>query len=158
MQQDIFLALHGPHSRSIVVQFVQTALGYGYKNIIISKASGSAATAGIPEASKIAFPQSATLLIVGNISDAINLVDPKHVYLIVSRRYSTEKLDFDSVRSHVGQENKILFVFGGSSPGLSRRDMDLGKACHITWANEEIAPIAYLGIILDRLGMEKTSM
>ncbi len=151
MKQNIFLTLHNAHSRSIIVQFVQTASGFGFKNLVLSKATGSAATSGIPEAFRIAFPREANLLITSNISEAIDLIRPQNVYLIVSKKYAPEPLNLDEVKHQLSNGSKVMFVFGGSSPGLSRKDMDLGKARHVTLASEEIAPTAHLGILLDKL-------
>ncbi len=151
MIQNVFLTLHNAHSRSIIVQFVQTALGFGFKHLILSKASGSAATAGVPEAFKLSFPRKASIIIMNNLSEAIELIKPQEVYLILSKKYAPTPLDFQQVAEHLNNGDRIAFIFGGSSPGLSRKDLDLGMACHVTWVEEEISPIAYLGILLDNL-------
>lgn len=151
MKQNVYFALHNAHSRSIIVQFVQTVLGFGFKNIIISKATGSAATSGIPEAFRLAFPQNANMLVTSNIQEAIDLIRPQDTYLIISKKYASEALNMQEVKQSLEQGKKELFVLGGSSPGLSRKELELGAPRHVTTASEEIAPTAYLGILLDKL-------
>lgn len=150
ISENLFVVIHNVHSRSRVKEFAQVAAGMGCQNIVISKASGSAASQGVPEAYKAVHKFRKNILFLANLEDVIELLKPDKIFVITSSKYAKEKLIPDEIRNSLGK-NRVLVVVGGTSPGLTRRDLDLGTAVHCVSTQEDIGPIATIAIFLNQI-------
>ncbi|MFX0117136.1 MAG: RecB-family nuclease [Candidatus Hodarchaeota archaeon] len=146
----LFVTLHNVFSQTMVRNFTSTALALGCKTVIISRAHGSAAMSGVPEAQKVALKADGSLLFFRDLPDALELLSPKITYLVISDRFASQQLDFTAISNQI-REEKIMIVFGGSSPGLTRKELDMGQPVYIRQTSGPLSAVAELAITLDRL-------
>jgi SpoU rRNA methylase family enzyme len=152
----LFVTLHNVFSQIDVRNFTSTALALGCKTVVISRAHGAAAMSGVPEAQKIALKADSSLLFFRDLPDALEILAPDFTYLVLSDRFASQQLDFAMVSEQI-HEKKVMIVFGGSSPGLTRKELDLGQSAYIRQTNTPLNAVAELAIALDRLDITKKS-
>jgi len=146
----LFVVLHNVHSIQRVKDMAKLVIGFGLKSLIISKAEGAAAVSGIPEAQKIMYKQKKSLLCFPDLPDVIELLKPDEIYVFVPPRFAKDTYDPTKIANKLKEEGKILFVFGGSEPGLSKKEMDLGKTVSLDTV-EDIGPIGLAAVVLYEL-------
>lgn len=132
----IIVQLHNTGSINQCRDFTKIALGMGMKDIIFSKAAGTAATSGIPIAQKMAASEGANVLYLQEISDTLDLINPDEVYLFIRRPYSKNVFEAKEIIEAFQKEKTILLIFGGAEPGLTKRELELGKAIYFENINE----------------------
>ncbi|MCG3217889.1 MAG: hypothetical protein KAR35_02730 [Candidatus Heimdallarchaeota archaeon] len=145
----LLITLHNVGSSQRCQEFVQIASGLGFKNLAITKASGSAASRGIPQAQKIAVKSNANFMFLGNISDVIEVYNPDEIILVAPPPFGDDLWNPEEVKKE-SEEKRLLLIFGGSSPGLSRRELDMGKAVNLD-VPIEVGSIGTLAIALYEL-------
>lgn len=123
------VVMHNVSSSSRCTEFVRIAAGLGFRTMVISQAQGSAAQKGVPSAQKLAFKERANFLILYSLQDVVDLFSPEEVILVAPPPYGKETLDRDLVESL--KDKKAMIVFGGSDPGLSRKDLDMGRSVQL---------------------------
>ncbi|RMG31180.1 MAG: hypothetical protein D6732_14960 [Methanobacteriota archaeon] len=123
------VVMHNISSSSRCTEFVRIASGLGYKTMVISQAQGSAAQKGVPAAQKLAFKERANFLVLYSLQDVVDLFSPEEVILVAPPPYGKEKLDKNLAEQIKGR--KYAIVFGGSDPGLSRKDLDMGRSVQL---------------------------
>jgi len=149
----LIVVLHNVSSISLCRDFVRTALGLGARDIVFTKASGSAAMSGVPVAQKLAYSNGANFLFLKDLPDAIELLQPSSVYLFIRRPFSNQTFDATTITQSYLAGKTIFLVFGGSEPGLSKRDLDLGIPIYFSDYND-IGSIAELTLSLYLLRQE----
>lgn len=127
----IIIQLHNFASVNLCSEFMKIALGLGAREIVFSKGVGSAASSGIPIAQKMAFSAKANFLVLRSIQDTIELLKPDEIFLFIREIYANEMFDPQQVVKSYQSGKTILLVFGGSSTGLSRKELDLGRSIFI---------------------------
>ncbi|MHA1685686.1 MAG: RecB-family nuclease [Candidatus Heimdallarchaeaceae archaeon] len=132
----IIVQLHNFSSISLAKDFISTALSLGARDIVFSHASGSAATTGVPLAHKLAHSKKVNFLYLQDISDSLELLSPDEVYLFIRRPYSQETFDPSTITQNYLSGKTILLIFGGSDPGLSKRDLDFGVPLYFADIND----------------------
>ncbi|MHA1222636.1 MAG: RecB-family nuclease [Candidatus Heimdallarchaeaceae archaeon] len=132
----LIVQLHNTGSVNQCRDFAKIALGLGARDIIFSKAVGSAATAGIPAAQKMAFSTGANILYLQEIKDAIELCSPDEVYLFIRRPFSDKEFDAKKIAEQYLQGKTILLIFGGSEPGITKKELELGIPVYFSKINE----------------------
>ncbi|MHA1213876.1 MAG: RecB-family nuclease [Candidatus Hodarchaeales archaeon] len=148
--ENLLMTLHNSHSRNMVKLFADTCIGLGCKNVIYSKITAAAASIGIPEAQKYVLNNKGNLLFFSDIEDIIETLRPNKTFLIVSKKYSQTPISFSELAKLL-QKNKILVILGGTSPGLTRKDMDIGESVHIEQIPLEVNPIAQTALFINLL-------
>ena len=145
--ENLFMTLHNSHSRKTVKFFADTCTGFGCKNITFSKITASAASMGIPEAQKSILKSGGNMLFFSDITDILETLSPEKIYLLVARKYGKRAIPFSRILEELGN-NKVLVVVGGTSPGLTRKELDLGECVYADEIISEINPIALTAIFL----------
>ncbi|MHA2273912.1 MAG: RecB-family nuclease [Candidatus Hodarchaeales archaeon] len=148
----LFVILHNVFSQNIVRNFTSTASALGCKTVIISRAHGAAAMSGVPEAQKIALKADGSLLFFRDLPDAMEILAPDVIYLVISDRFASQQLDF-AMMSKQMSEKKVAIVFGGSSPGLTRKELDMGQPVYARKTSGPLNAVAELAIVLDRINI-----
>ncbi len=97
----LFVILHNVFSQNIVRNFTSTALALGCKTVIISRAHGAAAMSGVPEAQKIALKADGSLLFFRDLGDALEILAPDVVYLVIADRFASQQIDFATISTQV---------------------------------------------------------
>jgi len=148
--KQLFVVLHNVHSTQRIKDMAKLAIGFGLKSLIISKAEGAAAVSGIPEAQKIMYKEKKSLLCFPDLPDVIELLKPEEIWVFVPQRFAEETYNPGKIATQLKDGKKILFVFGGSEPGLSKRDIDLGRAISLDMI-DDIGPVGTAAIALYEL-------
>lgn len=126
LMENLFVAIHNVTGIQKIKEYTHILLGFQIKNIIISKAVGSAAMSGVPQAHKLVFKKGGNLLYVEDIPDCIELLNPDKIYIFAPYPYSKNKFNLDQVVQELKNKTRVLFIFGGSDPGLSKRELEFG--------------------------------
>ncbi len=152
--RNIVPVLHNVHSVNRVVEFAKVVYGVGVEVCVISKAIGSAAQSGVPEAHKMAFRKGKAFLFVADVEDAIELMRPDVIYVVVPPDLTGEVFDASEAAKAVVEGKKVMLIYGGLEPGLTKREMGLGKPVTIDAIEADVGPVAYAAITLHSLVRE----
>lgn len=153
MIKNLLMGFHNSNSRRAVKYFADTCIGLSCINIVYSKITAAAASMGIPDAQKTVFPAGGNLLFFADIQDIIETMSPQKVYLLVARRYGQLPVPYNQITTDL-KSDKVLVVVGGSSPGLTRKDLDLGVCIYVEEIVSGINPIALTALFLSGLVQE----
>lgn len=141
---EVFPVLHNAYSQQRVVEAARIVYGLGYQVLVVTKASGSAAQAGVPEAQKLALKMGRTFMCLPDLPDAIEILKPDAILLFVPRKYAQRSLS-EAVKEAPG---RLLAVFGGSDPGLSKRELEMGIAVYPDGVDEDVGSTGMVAISL----------
>ncbi|MFW9903156.1 MAG: RecB-family nuclease [Candidatus Thorarchaeota archaeon] len=147
ISKNLLMAFHNSHSRKAVKLFADTCIGLSCKNIIYSKITASAASIGIPDAQKTILNSGGNLLFFSDIENILEALQPDKIYLLVSRKYGKSPIPFDAIISNL-KIGKVLVIVGGTSPGLTRKELDLGECIFADEVITEVNPIALTALFL----------
>jgi len=144
---NVFIVLHNTHAVSKVIDTAQVVYGLGFDNFIISKAEGSAAQTGVPEANKLAMKMNRRFMVLPDLKDVIELLDIEKPLLITSPVLTKERIDLNSLKSSLNSKDRLVLVVSGSNSSFSRKEMDLGE-CTSLDAKIDIGPSGTIAVIL----------
>ena len=150
ISSNLFMAFHNSHSRKAVKFFADTCVSLSCKNVIFSKITASAASIGIPNAQKSVLSMGGNLLFFSGVEDILEALNPHRIYLLVSRKYGEKPIPFNEIITDL-KAGKVLVVVGGTSPGLTRKELDLGQCVFAEEVSSDINPIALTALFLGGL-------
>ncbi len=148
--KNVFVVLHNVHSASKTIETAQVVYGLGFPNFVVSKAEGSAAQTGVPDANKLAIKMKQNFMVFPDLIDVIELLEVEKPLLITSPVLVKERLDQESLGKSVQSGERIVIVVSGSNSSFSRKEMDLGN-CTSLEAKVDIGPAGTIAIILHNL-------
>ena len=105
-----------------VLESAKLVYGLGYRSFIVSKASGSAAQSGVPDAQKLAIKHNRVFLFLYDIDDVLEILKPDEVLTVTSGKYGGTPLSQIINRL----KGRVVIIFGGLEPGLSSRELEKG--------------------------------
>lgn len=146
MLSEVIPVLHNVHSVEIVKQFAKVCYGLGFRIVVISKPSGAAAQAGVPEAQRLALKKGKVLIVLSGVEDVVDVFKPSMIAMIVPKKYGKEEFSIKRVMSEV-ERAPVVIVFGGSEPGLSARELEMGVPMHIN-IEDDLGPLGFASIVL----------
>ena len=144
----LLVVLHNVYSVQRVVELAKVVYGLGFNTLIVSRAHGAAAQSGVPEAQKIALRKSKNFFYVSDLADVIEIFNPALLLLFVPKDYAEEKFDVVRVVSLLRKGEVIALVFGGAEPGLSKKELEMGKPTYIEGVEEDIGSTGLAAIAL----------
>jgi SpoU rRNA methylase family enzyme len=147
MFDNLSIAIHNVTGIQKVKETVQVLMGFGIKTVIISKAVGSAAMQGVPQVQKMIFKAGKNLIYVEDIPDMLELLVPDEIYVIAPQPYAKHKFDPDEMVQKLNEKKKIVLIFGGSEPGLSKLELEYGIDTYLE-VPADIGTIGTAAIIL----------
>ncbi|MFX0013663.1 MAG: RecB-family nuclease [Promethearchaeota archaeon] len=150
ISKNLLMAFHNSHSRKAVKYFADTCIGLSCRNVIFSKITSSAASIGIPDAQKSVLKAGGNLLFFSDITDIQEALEPSKSYLLVSRKYGRKSIPYNEIVTEL-KLGKVLVIVGGTSPGLTRRELDLGECIFADEVISDINPIALTALFLTGL-------
>lgn len=157
ISENLLMAFHNSHNQKSVRLFANTCTGLSCRNVIFSKITAAAASIGVPDAQKIVLSTGGNLLFFADVEDIVETLKPQRIYLLVPRKYGKNPIPYIQIVDELKTE-KVLVVVGGTSPGLTRKEMDLGECVFADEVVSEINPIALTALFLSGLSrMSKTS-
>jgi SpoU rRNA methylase family enzyme len=143
----VYVILHNVHSASKTVETAQVVYGLGFSNFVVSKAEGSAAQAGVPDANRLAMRMKQNFMVLPDLKDVLEVLNIEHPYLITSPVLTKERLDFSQLAELTKSGVRIAIMLSGSNSSFSRKEMDLGE-CRSLDAQVDIGPAGTAAIIL----------
>lgn len=152
--KNIYVVLHNVHSASKTVETAQVVYGLGFSNYVVSKAEGSAAQAGVPDANRLAIKMKQSFMVLPDLKDVLEVLNIEHPVLITSPVLTKERLDLDQLAERVKSGERIAITLSGSNSSFSRKEMDLGE-CQSLDARVDIGPSGTAAIILYSLSTNK---
>ena len=152
--KNIYVILHNVHSASKTVETAQVVYGLGFSNFVVSKAEGSAAQAGVPDANRLAMRMKQNFMVLPDIKDVLEVLNIEQPLLITSPVLTKERLDLNQISEQARSGERIAIMLSGSNSSFSRKEMDLGE-CRSLDARVDIGPAGSAAIILYALSMNK---
>ena len=142
--RELYLGLHNITSSQKLIDFSKLAFNIKYiKYLIITKAGGTAAQSGIPEVNKIAFKLNKPFLVLPELKDAIELLQPD-ITLLISQ-YAEKPLDFLKLEKY----KKIFVVFSGlEGSGFNKIEQSLGEHVKVLEEVPELGAISLASFFL----------
>jgi SpoU rRNA methylase family enzyme len=150
---NVYVVLHNVHSTSKTVETAQVVYGLGFQNYVVSKAEGSAAQSGVPDANRLAVKMKRNFIVLPNLPDVLEILKIDHPLMVASPKLTKERLDFSEITALLESGKRVALILSGSTSSFSRREMDLGisKSLH---AEVDIGPAGTAAIILYALGLK----
>jgi SpoU rRNA methylase family enzyme len=152
--KNIYVVLHNIHSASKTVETAQVVYGLGFSNFVVSKAEGSAAQAGVPDANRLAMKMKQNFMVLPDLKDVLEVLNIEHPLLITSPVLTKERLDLNQLFERTKSGERIAIMLSGSNSSFSRKEMDFGE-CRSLDARVDIGPAGTAAIILYALSMKK---
>lgn len=142
--KELYLGLHNITSSQKLIDFSKIAFGIKHvKYLVVTKVGGTAAQSGIPEISKIAFKQNKAIIVLPDLKDAIDLIQPD-ITLLISQ-HAEKTLDLNKILNY----NKILVVFSGiEGNGFNKIEQSLGEYVRILDDVSELGPASLASFFL----------
>ena len=145
--KNIYVILHNVHSASKTIETAQVVYGLGFQNFVVSKAEGSSAQSGVPDANRLAIKMKQNFMVLPDLKDVLEVLNFDYVLLVTSPKLVKEYVDFDQLARRTQSEEKIAIILSGSNSSFSRKEMDLGE-CKCLEAEVDIGPSGSAAIIL----------
>jgi SpoU rRNA methylase family enzyme len=64
---NVFVVLHNVHAVSKVIETAQVVYGLGFKNFVVSRAAGSAAQTGVPDANRLSMKMKRNFMVLPDL-------------------------------------------------------------------------------------------
>jgi SpoU rRNA methylase family enzyme len=151
--KNIYVVLHNVHSASKTVETAQVVYGLGFSNFVISKAEGSAAQAGVPDANRLAMKMKQNFMVLPDLKDVLEVLSIEQPLLITSPVLTKDRLDLNQLSDRAKSGERIAIMLSGSNSSFSRKEMDLGE-CRSLDAKVDVGPAGTAAIILYALSMK----
>ena len=152
--KNIYVVLHNVHSASKTVETAQVVYGLGFSNFVVSKAEGSAAQAGVPDANRLAMKMKQNFMVLPDLKDVLEVLSTERPLLIVSPMLTKERLDLEQLSELTKSGERVVIVLSGSTSSFSRKEMDLGE-CRSLDARVDIGPAGTAAILLYALSTKE---
>lgn len=145
--KNIYVVLHNVHSASKTIETAQVVYGLGFPNYVVSKAEGSAAQAGVPDANRLAMKMKNNFMVLPDLKDVLEVLNIDHPLMITSPVLVKERLDFKQLAELVESGERVAIILSGSNSSFSRKEMDLGE-CRSLEARVDIGPSGTAAVVL----------
>lgn len=152
--KNIYVVLHNVHSASKTIETAQVVYGLGFPNFVVSKAEGSAAQAGVPDANRLAMKMKHNFMVLPDLKDVLEVLNVEHPLLVTSPVLTKERLDLNQLSEQAESGERIVIVLTASNSSFSRKEMDLGE-CRSLDARVDIGPSGTAAVILYALSGNK---
>ncbi len=142
----VYVAITGASSPQRVVDTVKTVIAARWdeiKGFIVAKATGLAAQAGVPEATRLAYRAGIPLIFMPTLKDAIEALAPDHVALI------TQWEDAEPLSKGSFEDNStVLIAVSGLDEDFPKQDLGLGKPYKIPGFRGRLGPVAEIALAI----------
>jgi SpoU rRNA methylase family enzyme len=145
--KNVYVVLHNVHAVSKVIETAQVVYGLGLPNYLVSKAEGSAAQTGVPEANRLAMKMKGSFAVLPDLRDVLEMLDVEKPIMITSPVLVKERVHMGEIAKRIKNGERILIVLSGSNSSFSRKEMDMGE-CLSLEARVDIGPAGSAAIVL----------
>ena len=153
IRNNLFVVLHNVTGVSKIIDTSQVVYGLGYQNFVVSRAEGSAAQTGIPEANRLALKMKRNFIVLPDLGDVIELLGVKRPLLMPSPLLTKERISVSELARSLRSGERVALVLSGSNSSFSRREMDMGD-CRSLDADVDIGPSGTAAVVLYGLSRE----
>ncbi|MHA1769684.1 MAG: RecB-family nuclease [Candidatus Thorarchaeota archaeon] len=154
--KNVYVVLHNVHSTSKTIETAQVVYGLGFTNYVVSKAEGSAAQSGVPDANRLAVKMKRNFMVLPDLDDVLETLQIDNPILITSPKLTKQHLEFSDIKSLISSGKRIALILSGSTSSFSRKEMDKGE-CKSIRAEVDIGPAGTAAVILYALRSENQS-
>jgi SpoU rRNA methylase family enzyme len=148
--RNVYIVLHNVHAVSKVVETAQVVFGLGFSNFIVSKAEGSAAQTGVPEANRFALKMKRSFIVLPGLDDVRDLLSVDQPLLVASPVLTKTRIDTTLLAKKALSGERVVIVVSGSSSSFSRKEMDTGEVVSLE-AEIDIGPAGTAAVVLHEL-------
>ncbi|MHA1958762.1 MAG: RecB-family nuclease [Candidatus Thorarchaeota archaeon] len=148
--KNVYVVLHNVHAVSKVIETAQIVYGLGFRNFVVSKAEGSAAHAGVPEANRFAMKMKRNFMVLPDLQDVLEILETDRPFLIVSPKLTKDRIVMKEIHQKATSGARLVIVVTGSNSSFSRKEMDLGE-CRSLDSEIDIGPAGTAAIILNHI-------
>lgn len=134
----MILVLHNVTSTQRLVDTARLAFQNDVM-FVVTKAGGTAAQAGVPEASKLAYKLGKPFLVLPDLKDAVDLLSPDKVFLVTNS--SQKKLLEEDLKG------KAMVVVSGAENGFSKFDLSLGESVRLSDVDVDQNPVVQASLL-----------
>ena len=152
--KNVYVVLHNVHSASKTIETAQVVYGLGFPNFVVSKAEGSSAQSGVPDANRLAIRMKQNFMVLPDLRDVLEVLKIEYSLFVTSPKLVKEHVDLDQLAEQTRSGKRIAIVVSGSNSSFSRKEMDLGE-CRSLEAQVDIGPSGSASIILYSLLTKK---
>jgi SpoU rRNA methylase family enzyme len=145
--KNVYVVLHNVHSASKTIETAQVIYGLGFPNFVVSKAEGSSAQSGVPDANRLAIRMKQNFMVLPDLKDVLEVLNIEYSLFITSPKLVKEHVDLNQLSEQTKSGKRIAIVVSGSNSSFSRNEMDLGD-CKSLEAEVDIGPSGSVAIIL----------
>jgi SpoU rRNA methylase family enzyme len=145
--KNVYVILHNVHSASKTIETAQVVYGLGFHNFVVSKAEGSSAQSGVPDANRLAIRMNQNFMVLPDLRDVLEVLNIEYSLFVTSPKLVKERVDSKQLSELIGSGKRIAIVVSGSNSSFSRKEMDLGE-CRSLEAQVDIGPSGSAAIIL----------
>ncbi|BDR93262.1 RecB-family nuclease [Vulcanisaeta souniana] len=135
---NVIPVIHNPASVQKLLDAVRVSLGFGVRTIVVTKAVGTAAQQGIPEAFRLVLKSGVALVVLPDIKDAVELLRPDNIYFLSTRGDSMGEI-----------KGKSLMVIQASDQPFMQSELALGRQVRVV--GRDIGSTALLTLALTRV-------
>jgi SpoU rRNA methylase family enzyme len=140
----IIPVLHNVSSVQRVVDMARLVYSLGLNTLVVTKAYGGAAQSGVPEAMRIALKLNARLIVLPELSDAVELFSPSTV-IAVTKAYAEEHID--PLNPPVSGD-RVMIVFSGGDPEFTPAELAGARKVYIDGVDGKLGPVAEAALLL----------
>ena len=146
---EIFIDIHNISSPQRLKDIARIVFSSGdlVKALVVTKPTGLAAQAGLPEVMVQAYKLSRTVLVFPSLSDAMELIQPDTLYL-VARSTQENYLELQEFMTEIRNKKRVLIAVHGEDANFSREDLSKGKPIFIKGFSLPIGPVAEVAILI----------
>lgn len=143
----LILTVHNVHNVQRLLDIVKLFISVKHENkiIVVSKPSGPAAIDGVAEANKLTFKNNEKLLVVGDLQDLEELLNPDKTYL-ATPGIKGEPLE-DVVKEALKNRWRTAFIVPGQETGFTKQELAYGTPVKIQNLPENPPPTAVAAIL-----------
>ncbi|MGY5858248.1 MAG: RecB-family nuclease [Candidatus Thorarchaeota archaeon] len=145
--KNVYVVLHNVHSASKTIETAQVVYGLGFPNFVVSKAEGSSAQSGVPDANRLAIRMKQNFMVLPDLRDVLEALNIEHSLFVTSPKLVKKHVDLAQLSEQAKSGKRIAIVVSGSNSSFSRKEMDLGD-CKSLEAEVDIGPSGSVAIIL----------
>ncbi len=153
IRNNVFVVLHNVTGVNRIIDTSQVVYGLGYHNFVVSRAEGSAAQSGVPEANRLALKMKRNFIILPDLGDVVELLGVKRPLLMPSPLLTKERISISELARSLRSDERVVLVLSGSNSSFSRREMDMGE-CRSLDTEVDIGPSGTAAVVLYGLSRE----
>ncbi|MCD6324234.1 MAG: hypothetical protein J7L55_03910 [Desulfurococcales archaeon] len=149
---EVYVGINNVSSPQRLVDAVKTILAFEaggdleIKGVVVTKASGMAAQAGVPDASRLMYREGKPLILLPTLKDAVELLKPDMTLLNEQVKDSAAVCELE-----VPPNSRVLYVVSGHEDGFLKQELALGTPVKFAGISRYVPPAAAVALFLTEI-------